>query len=64
LIGVYTGNGLFKIKAKSFTLNKDYENAGDIELNLTNNFINNKKFVSGGNLTISALDFTNNGEIF
>ena len=60
LTGSYIGNTLLKITANSLTSNIDLENGGDIVLNLSGDFLNNNKFVSGKNITIAAKDLTNN----
>ena len=60
LTGSYIGNNLLKIAANSLTSNTDLENGGDIALNLSGDFLNNSKFVSGKNITITAKDLINN----
>ncbi|MCB8564423.1 two-partner secretion domain-containing protein [Fusobacterium ulcerans] len=60
LTGSYIGNILLKITADSLTSNINLENGGDIVLNLSGNFLNNNKFVSGNNITITAKDLINN----
>ncbi|MCI6031584.1 hemagglutinin repeat-containing protein, partial [Fusobacterium varium] len=60
LTGSYIGNTLLKITANSLTSNVDLENGGDIVLNLSGDFLNNNKFVSGNNISISAVNLINN----
>ena len=60
LTGSYIGNTLLKITADSLTSNINLENGGDIVLNLSGDFLNNNKFASGKNITISAKDLVNN----
>jgi filamentous hemagglutinin len=54
IVGTYTGNELFEIKAKSVTINQDFENAGSIRLDLSGDLLinNNSRFVTGADLTI------------
>ena len=60
LTGSYIGNNLLKITANSLTSNINLENGGDIVLNLSGDFLNNNKFASGKNITITAKDLINN----
>ncbi len=60
LTGSYIGNTLLKITANSLTSNINLENGGDIVLNLSGDFLNNNKFVSENNITITAKDLVNN----
>ena len=52
--GKYIGNKEIKIKADNLISENDFESAGNIEINLNNDFRNNNRFVSGGNLDINA----------
>lgn len=63
LAGSIIGNKELNINAKSLISNTDIENNGNIILKLENDFVNNKKFVSGENIEITARDLTNNGTL-
>ncbi len=54
LAGSVIGNKELNINAKSLTSNTHIENTGNIILQLENDFVNNKKFVSGENIEITV----------
>lgn len=63
LAGSVIGNKELNINAKSLTSNTDIENTGNIILQLENDFVNNKKFVSGENIEITVENLINSGTL-
>ncbi|UYI77762.1 MAG: hemagglutinin repeat-containing protein [Fusobacterium varium] len=63
LAGLITGDKELSINAKSLVSNSDIENNGSITLKLEGNFVNNRKFVSGENIEITAGNLTNSGTL-
>ncbi|MGL6105571.1 hemagglutinin repeat-containing protein [Romboutsia sp.] len=60
----YQTNGLLTVNARSVSLPKDFVNFGSIKLNMTNNFTNNHKLQSYGELSIVTNGtITNNGQL-
>ena len=61
--GKYFGNRAFNIRALNLNSENDFENTGDINIELTGDFSNKNRFVSRGNLSVSATNLETHGTI-